>query len=84
MVSVVISDILKLMDCPVKSQRKVTLLHLRSLNTCVACPKIFPPKTSILQRSGKSGSNHIVKFSKDTGHHIKNRDRKGLSQVVFQ
>ena len=36
-----------------------------------------PPKKSILQKSGKMGSNCTVKFSKGMWHHIKNSEKKG-------
>ena len=45
-----------------------------------------PPRKSILRETGKLGSNHTVKFSKGTWHHIKIRDerfhREELSQGV--
>ena len=39
----------------------------------------YPPKKSILWKVGKLGSNHTVKFSKGTWHHIKILERKGPS-----
>ena len=35
------------------------------------------PRKSILRKEGRLGSNHAVKFSLGTWHHIKNRERKG-------
>ena len=42
------------------------------------------PRISFLRKEGKLGSNHTVKFSKVTWHHIKIRERKGPSQGVIR
>ena len=42
----------------------------------------YPPRKCILREVGQSGPNHTVKFSKGTWHHIKIRERKGLSRGV--
>ena len=41
-------------------------------------------KCGTQRKVGKLGSNHTVKFSKGTWHHIKIRERKGPSRGVIQ
>ena len=42
------------------------------------------PKKSILRKEGQLGSIHKVQFSRSTWHHIKNRERKGISLGIIQ
>ena len=44
----------------------------------------YPQRKSILREVGKLGSNHTVKFSKGTWHHVKIRERKDPSYGVMQ
>ena len=83
------SDTLRSMVIPVKSRRKsdvkgsVVLLTESIQLGCVS--QDYHPKKSTLREEGKLGSNHTVKFSKGTWHHVKkNRERKGPSQGVVQ
>ena len=41
-------------------------------------------RKSILRKNGKLGSNHTVKFSEGTWHHVEARERNGPSQGVMQ
>ena len=80
-VTVVISDTLRLMDSPVKKSRKsggkgsVALLK-ENIQFGLCIPR--------LQEIGNFGSNHAVKFSKATMRHAKIRERKGPSQGLMK
>ena len=60
---------------PARSQRKVVrkdqLPCPRSLYIWVVCLKILLRESLFYGKEGKLGSNHTVKFSKGTWHHIK-------------
>ena len=49
-----------------------------TIGLCV--PRLLCRERSLLRDSWKIGSNHTVKFSNGTWHHIKIRERKGPSQ----
>ena len=49
---------------------------------CVS--KDYPGRKSVLREVSNLGSNHTVKFSKSTWHHIKIRERTGPSRGVIQ
>ena len=81
------SDVLRLRRSPASCQRKVVRkdqLRFRE-STQLGCvsPDSYPRK-SVLREEGKRGSKHAVKFSKGTWRQIKIRERKGLSQGIFQ
>ena len=76
------------MGSPIKSRRtvgvkgSVALLKESIQLGCVS--QDYHPRKSIRRKIGKLGSNHTIKFSKGTWHHIKNRERKGPSEGVMQ
>ena len=81
MVTIVNSDMLRLVGSPIKSQRKVVekdqLPYERRLIQLGCVSQDYTQKKSILQEVGKLGSKHAVMFSKGTWHHVKIRERKG-------
>ena len=89
MVKNVISDMLRQKERPAKEQRKVgqkgsVAILKESTQWCCVSQDSYPRK-SILHEPGKLGSNHTVKFSKGTWHHIKNfGERKGPSRGKIQ
>ena len=87
MVTVVISDTLRLMGSKVKSRRKLVEISVALLKESIQLECVSQyclQKKSILQEIGKLGSNHAVKFSKSTMRHAKILERKGPSQGIAQ
>ena len=73
------SDTLRAMGGPVISRREVVRKDQLRLNVWVVCLRedLFKGKRRNL------GSNHTIKFSQGTLHHVKIRERKGPSQGVM-
>ena len=65
-----------------KSKGTVAILKESIQLGCVSQDSYL--RKSIQRKSGKLGSNHTVKLSKGTWHHIKIRKRKGPSRGVIQ
>ena len=87
MVTIVNSDILRLVGSPVKVKEKLWKRIsglMKGDYTIGLCVPRLPEKKSILWEVGKLGSKHPVIFSKGTWHHVKIRERKGPSQGVMQ
>ena len=78
--TIVCLDTLRLVGSTVK---KISCLT-EGVYTVGLCVSRLPPRKPSLREVGELGSNHAIKFSKGTRHHIKNRERKGPSQGVVQ
>ena len=84
MVTVVNSDTLRLVGGPIKSRRKVVAEDQWPFLNRVACPKITLGESLFCGKLEKLVSNHTVKFSKGTWHHVKIWERKSSSRGVMQ
>ena len=82
-----ISDMLRQKESPANGRRKVVIkisCGFVGVFSIVLCISRFLSEKSSLRGSGKLGTKRVVKCSKGTWHQIKIRERKELSQGIFQ